>query len=342
QKKIDETRKRISEAKKRERGIIAQINASDIRRQALEDKIENLTAQLQDAVAVLDSLEASANRTQIELDLRTRDLEQTMALLEQQQNILNTRAAEKYMNGPMTFTPVLLNTSDFASFVSADQYMESVLTADVRVVEEVRDVRDEVEAERSSIGERKASLDKQVAKAQAERDRIAGLRATQSRARRAVVKEINYRKVLLDRVRDERAAYEEALHSYIRESDSISGILNNAQRGQKVIQGAGKGYLVWPVSGRISSNYGERIHPIYKKKSFHTGIDIASPAGTKVIAARAGKVVYTGYKGAFGLIVLVDHGDSVATMYAHLSKTYVRSGDKVSKGTGVAAVGCTG
>ena len=342
QKKIDQTRKRINEAKKRERGIIAQINASDIRRQALEDKIENLSAQLADAVAALDAVEAAANRTQMELDLRTRDLEQTIALLEQQKDVLNTRAAEKYMAGPMTFAPVLLNTTDFNTFLSADQYVESVLNADVHVVEEVRKVRDEVEAERAVIGERKVALDKQVATAQAERDRIAGLRASQTRARRAVVGEINYRKNLLEKVRDERHAYEEALQSYVRESDSISGILKGAQKGQKVIQGAGKGYLVWPVGGRISSDYGERIHPIYKKKSFHTGIDIATAAGTKVIAARDGKVVFTGYKGAFGLIVLVDHGDSVATMYAHLSKAFVSAGQKVKRGSGVGAVGCTG
>ncbi|HVL91632.1 MAG TPA: peptidoglycan DD-metalloendopeptidase family protein [Actinomycetota bacterium] len=342
QKKIDQTRKRINEAKKRERGIIAQINASDIRRQALEDKIENLSAQLSDAIAALAALEAAANRTQMELDLRTRDLEQTIALLEQQQDVLNNRAASKYMAGPMSLAPVLFNTTDFSAFLTADQYVESVLSADVKVVEEVREVRDEVEVERNAIGARKAELDKQVATAQAERDRIAGIRASQNRARRAVINEINYRKNLLEKVRDERQAYEEALQSYIRESDSISGILKGAQRGQKVIQGAGKGYLVWPVSGRISSDYGERVHPIYKKKSFHTGIDIAAPQGTKVIAARDGKVVFTGYKGAFGLIVLVDHGDSVATMYSHLSRAYVSAGEKVKRGEGVGAIGCTG
>lgn len=342
QRKIRETRQRIREAKAKERGLIAQINASDLRRERLEDALAALGIELRGAATRLDVLETALGRTEIELDRRTEDLENTLAALDEQSKIMAARAAEKYMSGPMSFTPVLFNTADFRSFVAADQYVDSVLEADRKVLDHIRELRDEIESERALLGDRKAALGEQVATVQAERDRIATLRAREASARRKVIQEINYRKNLLSKVRDERQAYEEALASLQRESDSISGLLRGVQKGQKVLKGAGKGYLVWPVSGRISSGYGWRTHPIYKKRSFHTGIDIASPSGTTIGAARAGKVVYSGYKGAFGLVVLIDHGDSVATMYAHMSKATVSSGAKVGKGAPIGRVGCTG
>jgi murein DD-endopeptidase MepM/ murein hydrolase activator NlpD len=127
----------------------------------------------------------------------------------------------------------------------------------------------------------------------------------------------------------------------LAQSNSIKGMLNRAQKGQNVVQGYG-GYLKWPVSGRISSPYGWRTHPIYGYRSFHTGIDIAAPAGTTVKAARRGEVLYVGYRDAYGLIVIIDHGNSLATVYAHLSKAYVRAGQSVGTLGNVAAVGCTG
>lgn len=342
QRKIRDTQRRIREARARERGIIAQINASDVRRQRLEDVLDALWADLADAQTRLKVLDAAAGKAAVELDMRTRDLEETMATLDEQTQLMNSRAADKYMTGPTTFTPVLFNATEFSDFLSAEQFVRSTLKEDASIIEQIRTIRDEIQSDRAEIGARKKAIEEQASLVKRERDNIAAIRSKQVRAKRAIDKEINYRKSLLSRVRDERQAFEEALQSYLRESDSIAGILRDAQRGQRVIQGAGRGYLVWPVSGRISSGYGWREHPIYHRRSFHTGIDIAAPAGTRVVASRAGRVVYTGYRGAFGLIVLIDHGQSVATMYAHLSRASVRSGQQVRRGATVGSVGCTG
>ncbi|GAC1421994.1 MAG: peptidoglycan DD-metalloendopeptidase family protein [Actinomycetota bacterium] len=342
QRRINSTRRHLRDAKKRERGIIAQINASDLRRQRLEDALSSLGVQLGDAEGRLDILTRAANTAQSELDKRTHDLEDALTLLGEQVQVLNGRVAEKYMQGPANFAPVLLNSSDFTSFVAADQYVASVLTADVAAIDQVRGLRDQIRAERATLGRRKQVIDQQVSALEAERNKIATLRARQASARIQVVDEINFRKTLLGKVRDEERAWEDALASYQRESDSITGLLHNFQSGQTVIRGAGHGYLVWPVSGHISSPYGWRIHPIYHKRSFHTGIDIAAPSGSRIGAAKAGKVVYTGYKGAYGLIVIVDHGDSVATLYAHMSREVVSPGDRVSRGQTLGYVGCTG
>ncbi len=103
-----------------------------------------------------------------------------------------------------------------------------------------------------------------------------------------------------------------------------------------------KGAFIWPVNGRISSRYGMRIHPIYKDKRMHGGIDIAVKTGTSVLAAAGGKVIRSGWISGFGKTVVLDHGNGVTTLYAHNSQLTVKVGEMVHVGQVVAKSGNTG
>jgi len=78
--------------------------------------------------------------------------------------------------------------------------------------------------------------------------------------------------------------------------------------------------FIWPLRGRLTSPFGPRTHPIYGTPDFHTGIDLAVPEGTEVHAAAPGTVTWTGTRGGYGLLVVIDHGDGYSTYYAHLSR----------------------
>lgn len=98
-----------------------------------------------------------------------------------------------------------------------------------------------------------------------------------------------------------------------------------------------------PVAGgRISSHYGWRIHPIAKTQRMHTGIDYAVPIGTAVKAAQYGKVVFAGYQGGYGNLLVIKHNSTYRTVYAHLDKFKVKTGDWVNQGDVVAYSGNTG
>ncbi len=99
---------------------------------------------------------------------------------------------------------------------------------------------------------------------------------------------------------------------------------------------------VTPVSGTVTSPFGYRIHPITGNKSFHTGIDIASPEGTPVASAYSGTVTQTGYTNGRGNYVFVDHGDGLQTLYCHLSKINVSENTCIRAGETVGFVGSTG
>ena len=96
---------------------------------------------------------------------------------------------------------------------------------------------------------------------------------------------------------------------------------------------------VTPVSGIITSRFGNRESI---RSHGHTGLDIAAPAGTPIKAAADGTVIFAGYSGGYGYVVKMNNGNGVQTFYAHCSRLYVSTGEKVEAGEVIAAVGSTG
>lgn len=96
--------------------------------------------------------------------------------------------------------------------------------------------------------------------------------------------------------------------------------------------------LCLPVSGSISSRFGARGSRTYT----HTGLDLATSSGTGIRPAAAGTVVFAEYKGTYGNLIIVDHGNGIQTYYAHCSAIYVGVGQSVDTGTTIGAVGSTG
>jgi murein DD-endopeptidase MepM/ murein hydrolase activator NlpD len=94
--------------------------------------------------------------------------------------------------------------------------------------------------------------------------------------------------------------------------------------------------FIWPVDGGIASAFGPR------GETHHDGIDIAAPGGTPVRAARGGRVLYSDELRGYGNLLIIDHGEGYATVYAHNRSNAVTSGDLVRQGEVVATVGDSG
>lgn len=97
--------------------------------------------------------------------------------------------------------------------------------------------------------------------------------------------------------------------------------------------------LIRPISGTITSRFGAGSSI---RRSSHTGLDISAPTGTSIKAAASGTVTFSGYKGSYGNMIVISHGNGVQTYYAHCSKLYAKVGQQVSQGQSIAAVGSTG
>lgn len=107
-----------------------------------------------------------------------------------------------------------------------------------------------------------------------------------------------------------------------------------ARRTPDAGSGVGSGSFVWPAGGHISQGY----------KWYHRGIDIANRASPDALAADSGTVIVSGWpdNSGYGLRVIIDHGNGMTSLYAHLQKVYVESGQRVVRGSAIAQVGSTG
>lgn len=97
-----------------------------------------------------------------------------------------------------------------------------------------------------------------------------------------------------------------------------------------------------PAAGRLSSRYGMRFHPILRRHKLHSGLDIAASHGSPIKAAKAGRVLFSGWKAGYGNTVIIDHGGGITTLYGHASRLNARAGQPVQAGQLIARVGSTG
>ena len=111
---------------------------------------------------------------------------------------------------------------------------------------------------------------------------------------------------------------------------------NNHESFPEPRREAGPALFMWPVDGQLTSKFGPR------NGSFHDGIDIAAPVGTRVLAAADGKVIFSDVLRGYGNVVIVRHGGGYLTVYAHHRVNLVKEGQRVRQGEVLAEVGQTG
>ena len=146
-----------------------------------------------------------------------------------------------------------------------------------------------------------------------------------------------------------KKTYKSSVKKDISENIKRKNIINNqeVQRIQNIqgenINNENFGKILWPVkSGRITSKFGNRNHPVLKSVKFHRGVDIAVSLGTPVYAGIKGIVTFAGKRGNYGNLVEIEGSDGIKVRYAHLSKIDVIAGQRVSDGEKVAETGNTG
>jgi murein DD-endopeptidase MepM/ murein hydrolase activator NlpD len=117
---------------------------------------------------------------------------------------------------------------------------------------------------------------------------------------------------------------------------ALQGLLARASRALAALPST------WPVRGAVNSEFGTRFSPWSRIEEFHAGIDIAAPRGTAVRAPATGIVTFAGPHPEYGLAVIIDHGQEISTVYAHLSKVRVARGQSVTRGAEIGLTGSTG
>lgn len=154
----------------------------------------------------------------------------------------------------------------------------------------------------------------------------------------------SYKNIDLDLIATTAEKIDALSRSLVGQSKSYDDIIQLAKTKKDFFNSVP---AISPISDRnfkrFASGFGYRIHPIYKTRKMHTGIDLSAPRGTKVYATGNGKVVKAGKSsGGYGNVVIIDHGYNYTSLYAHLYTVDIKVGQMVKRGEFIGTVGNTG
>ncbi|HEY6102434.1 MAG TPA: peptidoglycan DD-metalloendopeptidase family protein [bacterium] len=314
--RLTQSRSQLREVRTRERRVLGELEDIDRTKDSAERRLSALSTELSQTRG-----NAQATATQLALaERRLRD----------HRTLLRGRLRDVYKYGRTGYADVLFGASDFGEFVTRWHFVSAIVHADGRLISDYESDVAEYQKLQTTLRREQAQLETITVQTQVRRREI----VQQEQAKRAV----------LTRLQRERAAYEQMVRELEEDSKELEVLILRTQTrsGLQPAVALRLRTFVWPARGGITSGFGFRRHPIFGIRRMHTGVDIGAPRGAPVEAAAAGRVIYTGWFGGYGKIVIIDHGGGVSTLYAHLSQILTEEGRNVEKGEVIARVGSTG
>ena len=308
------------------------------------DKIKNAETKKDDVVAQSEQLNREIDIVQTEIfeidaiisdaDAEIAKKEEEIAKYEADITAQNDEFKQvlRFMDESSTgsYLDLLLSATSFSEFLAHIETINEITQHDMAIIDEMISLKNSVEGAKAVIEAKKAEQEEARAIAADKEDTLQAKLSEKEALTKALEKDIEkYKKV-----------YEEARRQEEQLKASLSSSLSKSSDTVKYTGGV----FCWPAPSytRISSPYGYRNHPIYKTKKFHSGVDMAAPGGTNILAAADGVVKMAGWNGGYGNCVVVDHGGGVSTLYGHAQRLLVSKGQKVKKGQVIALVGTTG
>ena len=322
-KEKEQTKKKIDEAKKKEQDYTNQVNKVESQLLSSLDQLNTLNKNFADVKSEID-------KTNIELAVKENDLAEIGKDLDEKEAILSNRVASIYKNRSSSFFEVLFKSKSFIELLSKLKLMNLLADQDTSIIEEIKDKKSAILSVKQNIMELKEIQDDQ-------RSNLERL-VTQAEQKNAEISGILVdKKDLLSSAKADKNALIAMQAQQIAKENEIQKILEALRYGS-----APNGRLMWPVAGRLMSGFGMRRHPIFGSSRMHTGVDLAAPNGTPIVAADGGEVIQASYSGGYGNSILIYHGGGFATFYAHMSGFAVGQGQMVKRGQVIGYVGTTG
>lgn len=340
---ISSLKSQIQEVSAAEAGLLKQYNQIQAQRQALDAKVGALDVQVAAAQGQLDSANANLTGLDVQVAAAQAQFDQAESELSHARHSLTERAVSAYADQPEAhLIDVLLRARTFRELAAAKGYLEILVQDETDNVDAVRVARSYADAARTVLKDKQSQ-------AQAARDVVASQVATIVAARQAqdalrqqAAAQEAKRSILVAAARAQKALFTREIVALQAESNSITALLRGVQKGQKLTV-SGHGILAVPIPGApITSPFGMRFDPILQTYSMHTGVDFGAPMGTPIHAAADGVVVWAGARGGYGNCTIIDHGNSLATLYAHQSVIGVVVGQHVTRNQVIGKVGSTG
>ena len=340
--------------------IDSQIASEEKHRKELDKKIKDYRKQISEMGAKVKSLlgeidtlqqdEAMAGQELVVLELQNEKIKENINLLNNamglEQNKINeltgqikSRLVDMYKYGVSGEMNLIFASQNISEAVEAVHLLKIINAHDENILSQLKNRYQNIELSRHILREQQELLTQQSKEVEDQRDKY---KKTISETN-SFIKNIQREKSLAEKAAREAEEAQRAVGRTITNLMKRKKEQQARQQKQSTDYLKGKGTMFdWPVRGQVTSKFGNRVHPMFKTKSQHSGIDIAAPSGTPVKAAASGEVLYVGWMRGYGQVIILDHGRNITTVYAHLSATQVSDGQVIRAGNVIGRVGKTG
>ncbi len=293
--------------------------------------IENRIAELQQLIAEKEEL----------IEITEANLAKAQAIEQQQYEEMKIRIKFMYEKNDNFYLETIFSADSFGDILNKADYIEQLSAYDRKKLDEYALNSQMIALYKKELETEKAILDEAEATVLAEQAALEELISEKEKQITAFQTDINSKEAAIKEY-EEDIAMQNAVIAELEKAVMEEKAQLLAENGTVITYDGGM--FAWPAPSytRISSEYGNRLHPTLGVYKFHNGLDMAAPSGTKILAAYDGKVVASAYNSSMGNYVMIDHGDELYTIYMHASALYVSKGDVVVKGQHIAAVGSTG
>ena len=294
-------------------------------------ELERVRSELRLHEARLAEVELRLEDIHDGIELRNARIVESQAEQNERRNYLSVRVAQLYREGPSRMARIAVGGHDVEGYLGGLRYAAWLGTRDSRVLAEFRATEARLRDERLDL--------------ELERTRLDGVREESSAARAALQRTRARQGRLLDELREDRARREAAAGELRSAAEALTAVVDTRTDAAAVTRpdlARFRGLLDPPLDGRVVEDFGDVVHPRFKTRVPHPGIDFAATEGTPFRALFEGRVVYATWLRGYGLTAIVDHGHGAVSVYAHASALMVEEGEEVLRGQKLGYVGETG
>ena len=294
------------------------------------EQIQKLDQNIEATEAKLEELNNKISKMENQIEQIEKDLEIITKKYDNQKDILDSRLVAIYESKDTNYLDVILSSKSIADFISTYYLLSEITSYDMDLLELVENEKKQIQEKNSEVNFQKENLEKEKRNQQKTQITLSNTKLLRE----------NYISKLSEEEQTLQAAIDEYNNQIKEIENEIKSLVLTASFGEDY----NGGQMQWPIYGhyKITSNYGMRVHPITGVYKLHTGVDISATIGTEFSAIAKGIVVKAEYNGAYGNMVIIDHGGGVQTLYAHGSEIVAKLGQEVNAGDVVLKVGSTG
>lgn len=286
-------------------------------------KLEDTSNNLQASRNRYNDIESRLNQMEYELSNATAEFNSI-------DNTLKERIRQVFKSQRTGMFELILSAKDLNSLLDVIYFERLIIKNDYKHMMEVKQKAQKIAQMKKDVENQKKMLARS----------IKDINSQQRDIEKAIAQNQN----MINKLKTDRRYYEKTERELARQSENLQTMISKKPQ-DTTVKVTSSGFMK-PISGRITSPFGWRTHPIFNSRTFHSGVDIGGPNYGNIMASNAGKVIYSGWYGGYGKVVIIDHGTinghPMTTLYAHMSTIKVKQGDYVKKGQVVGLEGTTG